>query len=145
MLSDPDFKSKLQNHIKEIEIKLEPHSNPHIKWEFMKYEVRKFSISYSKSKYQLENSQRIYHENIVKRFSSTLDTPSEGEFAESKDFLDQFFGIGIGTVTIAWSWPILSVHRTLCLDIVASCQTLIGVCLPILATDWSQVPGQHEL
>ena len=91
LLSDPDFKSKLQNHIKEIEIKLEPHSNPHIKWEFMKYEVRKFSISYSKSKYQLENSQRIYHENIVKRFSSTLDTPSESEFAESKDFLDQYF------------------------------------------------------
>ena len=50
LLSDDQFTTGCKNHINQIKNNFDETSNPHIKWEYLKYECRKFAISFSKKK-----------------------------------------------------------------------------------------------
>ena len=88
LLSDPIFKTSLKDNISNTINSYEPNFSPHLKWELLKYEIRKFSISYSKTKAQEKNFLKIEHEKIVKNYESTVDKPHEQIYIDSKIFLE---------------------------------------------------------
>ena len=67
-------------------------SNPHLLWEFLKYDIRKFSIKYSKDRSKLKKIDKQYHENIVQTFESNPDgSILQEEYQNSKSWLDTWY------------------------------------------------------
>lgn len=92
--------SLLQNEdycegIKEIIVKtLNENSgqNSHLAWEFLKYELRKFSIKFSKTRSKLRNEQKKNHESIVKEFESNPSSSLlQKEYEDSKLWLENWY------------------------------------------------------
>ena len=66
LLLNTQFVKKLKNHIEIVKSNLQENSSfsDHSKWEFWKYEIRKFSISFSKN---LAKIERIIQTNLENR------------------------------------------------------------------------------
>ena len=88
LLEDEVFVTTLQDHLKSTIDSFGQNSNPHIKWEFLKYEARKFCISYSKRKRSADKILEDYHENIIQQYESTEAKPSESLYFNSKLFIE---------------------------------------------------------
>ena len=71
LLTDDKFPTDMKNHLQSINVELDSFENPHIKWEYLKYEARKFSIAFSKNKNSEEMRLKAYHENVIKRYTAT--------------------------------------------------------------------------
>ena len=71
LLQDANFPNNLKAHIQSLNDDLAYLDNPHLKWEYLKYEIRKFSIAFSKNKILEESHLKAYHENIIKQYSHT--------------------------------------------------------------------------
>ena len=56
LVQDETFVLKLKEHIKHVKTSFHSNfeNNEHFKWEFLKYEIRKFTIGYSKNKAKLK-------------------------------------------------------------------------------------------
>ena len=91
LLDDIKFSTDIRKHIEKVKRDFVDFTNPHLKWEFLKYEIRKFCIAFSKMKSQQENVLKDHHEKIILSFTSTDNRPSEAEYAESKTFLESYF------------------------------------------------------
>ena len=61
LYSKPDFITELKNHLKGIYNKMsaEQITDEQLCWEYMKYEIRKFSILFSKEKAQKTGAQTV--------------------------------------------------------------------------------------
>ena len=77
LLLNTEFVKKLKTHIKTVKSNLQENSSfsDHSKWEFLKYEIRKFSISFSKN---LAKTERIIQTNLENRIK-TLEQNLENE------------------------------------------------------------------
>ena len=68
---------------------------PRLKWEFLKYKMRSFSITYSKNKARDRKAKRLSLESKVNHLESTLTTDACGELKkkceESKAKLEQYY------------------------------------------------------
>ena len=91
LLQDDKFPTDMKNHLQSLNVELDSFENPHIKWEYLKYEARKFSIAFSKNKILEESHLKAYHENIIKQYTSTENRPPDHEYAESKAFIESHF------------------------------------------------------
>ena len=69
LLLNTEFVKKLKTHIKTVKSNLQENSyfSDHSKWEFLKYEIRKFSISFSKN---LAKTERIIQTNLENRIKT---------------------------------------------------------------------------
>ena len=74
LLSDNIFKKKLKQHIQNIESDNELSNDPQIKWEFLKYQIRKFTIRFSKTRAKEEPKQRDELETTLKSLEKNLST-----------------------------------------------------------------------
>ena len=74
LLSDNIFKEKLKQHIQNIESDNELSNDPQIKWEFLKYQIRKFTIRFSKTRAKEERKQRDELETTLKSLEKNLST-----------------------------------------------------------------------
>ena len=72
LLSDNIFKEKLKQHIQNIESDNELSNDPQIKWEFLKYQIRKFTIRFSKTRAKEERKQRDELETTLKSVEKNL-------------------------------------------------------------------------
>ena len=86
LLSDDQFTTGCKNHINQIKNNFDETSNPHIKWEYLKYECRKFAISFSKKKKKADLEEQKYHEDIIARYETSVDKPTEDIYNQSKIF-----------------------------------------------------------
>ena len=91
LLQDVDFPTKMKTHFQILNDDLNLLENPHLKWEYLKYEARKFSIAFSKNKILEESHLKAYHENIIKQYTSTENRPPDHDYAESKAFIESHF------------------------------------------------------
>ena len=67
-------------------------SNPHVLWELLKYDVRKFSIKFSKDRSKLKKIDKQYHENIVQSFESNPNVSIlQEEYNNSKIWLESWY------------------------------------------------------
>ena len=48
-------------------------SDDQLKWELLKYEIRRFTISYSKQRTKKDDAERKYLENKLKNLKNVLD------------------------------------------------------------------------
>ena len=90
LLLDKDFPEKMKQHLKSLNNDLKKFENPHLKWEFMKYEARKFSIAFSKQNHSEDTRLKLHHEKIISQYVSSENRPTDAEYAESKLFLEDF-------------------------------------------------------
>ncbi|NQY31509.1 MAG: endonuclease/exonuclease/phosphatase family protein, partial [Flavobacteriaceae bacterium] len=68
-LQDITFQNGVKETIKKTLNELITSSmSPHIIWEILKYEIRKFSIKFSKEKANIKNGVKLIHENIIIKF-----------------------------------------------------------------------------
>ena len=74
LLSDNIFKEKLKQHIQNIESDNELSNDPQVKWEFLKYQIRKFTIRFSKTHAKEERKQRDELETTLKSLEKNLST-----------------------------------------------------------------------
>ena len=74
LLSDNIFKEKLKQHIQNIESDNELSNDPQIKREFLKYQIRKFTIRFSKTRAKEERKQRDELETTLKSLEKNLST-----------------------------------------------------------------------
>ena len=88
LLTDPIFVAKQKDHINNIINSFDATFSPHLKWELLKYEIRKFCITYTKTKNRQTYLLKEKHEKIVKSYESTDDKPSQNDYIESKIFLE---------------------------------------------------------
>ena len=61
LLQDDTFPTLLRNHLDSLKSDLDLFENPHLKWEYVKYESRKFSIAFSKCKNSEETRLKAFH------------------------------------------------------------------------------------
>ena len=74
LLSDDIFKEELKQHIQNIKNDNELSNDPQIKWEFLKYQIRKFTIRFSKMRAKEERKQREELEATLKLLEKNLST-----------------------------------------------------------------------
>ena len=91
LLQDKNFSSEMKSYFESLKNDLNTLANPHLKWEYLKYEARKFSIAFSKNKILEESRMKTHHENVIKRYTSTENRPPDKDYAESKAFLESYF------------------------------------------------------
>ena len=90
--------TKDQNYIIEIK-KLIPNFSKknespfkrQLKWEFLKYEVRKFTIKYTKHSAKEKRQQRINLENQLKKLEGNLDEDNLSKYNSVKNELDEIY------------------------------------------------------
>ena len=90
LLTDSAFKTEIKNHFSTVKQDIRNYENPHLKWEYFKYQARKFSIAFSKRKKSEDALLVLHHENIISSFESSDNPPSDVEYLESKTFIDSY-------------------------------------------------------
>ena len=91
LLSIENFQNGVNDTIQST-ITDNPEANPHLLWETIKYEVRKFSIKFSKNRSKTNNIDKNMHENIVKSFETNPKSNIlEADYNTSKDWLENWY------------------------------------------------------
>ena len=90
LLQNKDFSSGLKTHLQSLTPDLDYLRDPHLKWEYLKYEARKFSISFSKRKILEESRLITHHENVINQYTSTDNRPSDEDYAVSKAYIESY-------------------------------------------------------
>ena len=91
LLLDDSFQDGVNNTIRKT-IAENRGSNPHLLWEQFKYEVRKFSIKFSKNRSKTNNIHKKMHEDIVSNFEPNPNgNISEIDYDTSKSWLENWY------------------------------------------------------
>ena len=72
LLPDNIFKEKLKQQIQDIKNDNELSKDPQIKWEFLKYQIVKFTIRFSKTRAKKEQKQREELETLLQLLEKNL-------------------------------------------------------------------------
>ena len=88
LLNDTDFVNNMNGILTNTIADFDVSFDPHIKWEMLKYEARKFCMTFSKAKNMSKNRLKLKHEDVVKKYETSTDKPSEHEYNESCLYLD---------------------------------------------------------
>ena len=74
-MEDETFVLKLKEHVKHVKISFHSNfeNNERYKWEFLKYEIQKFSIGYSKNKLKLKREKVSFLEKKLKDSEQNLN------------------------------------------------------------------------
>ena len=66
--------------------------NPHLIWELLKYDMRKYNIKFSKNKSRKSKIEKTKHENIMKSFETTPQNKEilQDEYERSKSWLENW-------------------------------------------------------
>ena len=72
-LTSNDYVEKMKNQISETISMLDQDkiTDKHLRWEFLKYEIRKFTINFSKKLVKEENKDRNFLEKELKNWKKT--------------------------------------------------------------------------
>ena len=70
-----DFLTKMKFHIKSTTetLEIERIADFHLRWEFLKYEIRKFSIEFSKLQAQGTEKEQMFLENKLAKLENNTD------------------------------------------------------------------------
>ena len=65
--------------------------DPQFRWEYLKYEIRKFSIHFSKGIARNKNTDRTYLENKLKTLENSPSFVNNPEYIETNEKLDKIY------------------------------------------------------
>ena len=84
------FKNFIQNMINELNTNTSLNNQP--KWELLKYEIRRFAISYCKQHTKKDEAERKYLENKLKNLENVLDNYDNLEsYHNIKDKIEEIY------------------------------------------------------
>ena len=81
-----DFQTKMKFHIKSTleTLEIEGIRDPQVRWEFLKYEIRKFSIEFSKLQAQNKKKEKTFLENKLKKLENNANDIENLEYIHCK-------------------------------------------------------------
>ena len=81
-----DFQTKMKFHIKSTLETLETEGirDPQVIWEFLKYEIGKFSIEFSKLQAQNKKKEKMFLENKLKKLENNTNYIENLEYIHCK-------------------------------------------------------------
>ena len=96
LINDTTFVNEMSGFIGKCKsYDLTQFTDPQLKWEFLKYKMRSFPITYSKNKARDRKAERLRLESKVNHLESTLTTDTceelKKEYEESKAKLEQLY------------------------------------------------------
>ena len=88
-----DFQTKMKFHIKSTleTLEIEGISDLQVRWEFLKYEIRKFSIEFSKLQAQNTKKEKMFLENKLKKLESNTNCMENLEYIDCRNKLDKIY------------------------------------------------------
>ena len=86
-----DFQTKMKFHIKSTleTLAIEGVRDPQVRWEFFKYEIRKFSIGFSKLQVQNMKKEKMFLENKLKKLENHTNYIENVEYVDCRNKLDK--------------------------------------------------------
>ena len=93
LLANNDFISKMRDHIENTLKMLDDEniSDKQIRWEYLKFEIRKLSIEFSKETAKKEKLETMFLENKLKVLESNLNYLQNPEYIEHKNNLENIY------------------------------------------------------
>ena len=95
LVQDEDYVSQMKEYISQIKGELEGTQNTfndQFKWEFLKYEIRKFTINFSKLKARKKRENKVALENKLKYLENNLENNiNKDEYRNCKDELNKIY------------------------------------------------------
>ena len=97
-----DYVETIKNVIKSTLRSLDEQgvNNPQARWEFLKYEIRKNSIQFSKTLSKIKNRERLELENKLKVFEANSVLQCDNEYLDCKERLDNLYQEQINGIRI---------------------------------------------
>ena len=88
-----DFQTKMKFHIKSTleTLEIEGIRDPQVRWEFLKYEIRKFSIEFSKLQAQNKKKEKMFLENKLKKLENNTNYIENLEYIDCRNILDKIY------------------------------------------------------
>ena len=94
LVQDETFVLKLKEHIKHVKTSFHSNlkNNEHFQWEFLKYEIHKFTIGYSKNKAKLKREKVSFLEKKLKGLEQNLNNEeTKLQYNSFKDELNDIY------------------------------------------------------
>ena len=97
-----DFQTKMKFHIKSTleTLEIEGIRDPQVRWEFLKYEIRKFSIEFSKLQAQNKKKEKMFLENKLKKLENNTNYIENLEYIDCRNKLDKIYEQKINGIRI---------------------------------------------
>ena len=97
-----DFQTKMKFHIKSTleTLEIEGIRDPQVRWEFLKYEIRKFSIEFSKLQAQNTKKEKMFLENKLKKLENNTNYIENLEYIDCRNKLDKIYEQKINGIRI---------------------------------------------
>ena len=88
-----DFQTKMKFHIKSTleTLEIEGITDLQVRWEFLKYEIRKFSIEFSKLQAQNTKKEKMFLENKLKKLENNTNYIENLEYIDCRNELDKIY------------------------------------------------------
>ena len=91
LIKDQNYISEIKKLIRNFSNENESLFNRQLKWELLKYEVRKFTIKYTKHVAKEKRQQRTNLENQLKKLEGKLDEDNLSKYNSVKNELDEIY------------------------------------------------------
>ena len=97
-----DFQTKMKFHIKSTleTLEIEGINDLQVRWEFLKYEIRKFSIEFSKLQAQNTKKEKMFLENKLKKLENNTNCMENLEYIDCRNKLDKIYEQKINGIRI---------------------------------------------
>ena len=97
-----DFQTKMKFHIKSTleTLEIEGITDLQVRWEFLKYEIRKFSIEFSKLQAQNTKKEKMFLENKLKKLENNTNCMENLEYIDCRNKLDKIYEQKINGIRI---------------------------------------------
>ena len=102
LIKNENYWEQMKTLIKNVLNNLDQDSkvDPQFRWEYLKYEIRKFSIHFSKDIARNKKIERMCLENTLKTLETTPDFIDNPEYTETNEKLDKIYQTKINGIRI---------------------------------------------
>ena len=93
LLENENYREQMKTLIKNVLNNFDQDNivDPQFRWEYLKYEIRKFFIHFSKDIARNKKIEIMYFENILKTLETRADFINNPEYTETNEELDKIY------------------------------------------------------
>ena len=106
LIKNENYREQMKTLIKHVLYNLDQDNivDPQFRWEYLKYEIRKFSIHFSKGIARNKNTDRTYLENKLKTLENSPSFVNNPEYIETNEKLDKIYQRKANGITSKCNW-----------------------------------------
>ena len=90
---DSDFQTKMKFHIKRTlkTLEIEGNRDPQVRWEFLKYEIRTFSLEFARLQAQNTKNEKFLLENKLIKLENNTNYTENWKYIDCRNKLDKIY------------------------------------------------------